>query len=304
MEYAEVQGWWNCKEQKANGTIDGILVAPTDRALSSGKTQKFKNQTIELSSQMSQEKNKQSSTSELTSEMVEKTSPVTAVDTSEQSDNGVIIDERTREDNKNGPVVQMSKTRLLFVFIGLAFGIFLAALDMTIVATALLGNRYKRSILSDSRNDRPAIAIEFNALNDLAWIGTSYLLTAGFVEREYVASATSLLTFFRTFGAVFGIAILGTIFNNEFSKNINAVANLLPPGLDPGSISENSSVLATLSESQKLPIIHAFVKSLDVAFEYVIPMSGLCFLSVFGMKILKPTHDKREETLDLHGVVA
>jgi hypothetical protein len=42
----------------------------------------------------------------------------------------------------------------------LAFGVLLAALDQTIVATAL-----------------PAIASEFKALDKIAWVATSYLLT-------------------------------------------------------------------------------------------------------------------------------
>ena len=43
----------------------------------------------------------------------------------------------------------------------LAFDIFLAALDQTIVATAL-----------------HAIAMKFSALDQIAWVGTAYLLAA------------------------------------------------------------------------------------------------------------------------------
>ncbi|RIB07104.1 major facilitator superfamily domain-containing protein, partial [Gigaspora rosea] len=50
----------------------------------------------------------------------------------------------------------------------LALAIFLAALDQTIVATAL-----------------PAIAIEFNALDQIAWVGTAYLLTATAFQPTY-----------------------------------------------------------------------------------------------------------------------
>ncbi|CAG8755854.1 5933_t:CDS:2, partial [Racocetra persica] len=66
------------------------------------------------------------------------------------------------EDAKNGkPNYEMSKTKVLLVFIGLSLAIFLAALDQTIVATAL-----------------PAIALEFKSLDEVAWIGTAYLLAA------------------------------------------------------------------------------------------------------------------------------
>ena len=51
--------------------------------------------------------------------------------------------------------------QICFNMCRLAFGIFLAALDQTIVATAL-----------------HAIAMKFSALDQIAWIGTAYLLAA------------------------------------------------------------------------------------------------------------------------------
>ncbi|RGB25353.1 hypothetical protein C1646_771865 [Rhizophagus diaphanus] len=41
------------------------------------------------------------------------------------------------------------------------------------------------------------------------------------VAREDLASVTSLMTFFRTIGAVFGVAILGTVFNNELENHLS-----------------------------------------------------------------------------------
>lgn len=50
---------------------------------------------------------------------------------------------------------------LIIVFVGLILGVFLAALDQTIVSVCTT-----------------KIANDFKALNDVAWIGTAYLLTA------------------------------------------------------------------------------------------------------------------------------
>lgn len=50
---------------------------------------------------------------------------------------------------------------LVIVFVGLVLGVFLAALDQTIVSVCTT-----------------KIANDFKALNDVAWIGTAYLLTA------------------------------------------------------------------------------------------------------------------------------
>ncbi|KAF0476398.1 MFS general substrate transporter [Gigaspora margarita] len=83
------------------------------------------------------------------------------------SDNNVVVEVlETIDDNE--PKFSMNKTQVLLVFVGLALAIFLAALDQTIVATAL-----------------PAIALEFNALDQIAWVGTAYLLTATAFQPTY-----------------------------------------------------------------------------------------------------------------------
>eukprot|EP01112_Ceratiomyxa_fruticulosa_P007317 TRINITY_DN1896_c0_g1_i1.p1 TRINITY_DN1896_c0_g1~~TRINITY_DN1896_c0_g1_i1.p1 ORF type:complete len:572 (-),score=128.02 TRINITY_DN1896_c0_g1_i1:164-1879(-) len=58
--------------------------------------------------------------------------------------------------------------RLALVFLGLCLALFLAALDMSIVATAL-----------------PKIASEFNSLDQLSWVSTSYLLASTAFQPLY-----------------------------------------------------------------------------------------------------------------------
>ncbi|KAI9105493.1 major facilitator superfamily domain-containing protein [Phlyctochytrium arcticum] len=64
--------------------------------------------------------------------------------------------------------VPLSRTAFILVFVSLALALFLAALDQTIVATATT-----------------RIAQDFNAFSQIAWIGTSYLLTATAVSPTY-----------------------------------------------------------------------------------------------------------------------
>ncbi|CAG8701036.1 9740_t:CDS:2, partial [Acaulospora morrowiae] len=104
------------------------------------------------------------------SEMIEKDETMMVVDIYEKLDtytNEATINDSIKNDD-GGPVVQMSRTKFVLVFVGLTFGLFLAALDMTIVATAL-----------------PAIITEFNALDDISWVGTAYLLTGTAVQPTY-----------------------------------------------------------------------------------------------------------------------
>ncbi|KAF9081007.1 hypothetical protein BGX23_001412, partial [Mortierella sp. AD031] len=58
-------------------------------------------------------------------------------------------------------VVSLPFKQLMVVFVGLMLGIFLASLDQTIVSVCTT-----------------KIASEFNGLNQIPWIGTSYLLTS------------------------------------------------------------------------------------------------------------------------------
>ncbi|RHZ60070.1 hypothetical protein Glove_359g14 [Diversispora epigaea] len=97
---------------------------------------------------------------------------------------------------------------------------------------------------------------------------TTLLAGQGIVEHKDVGSVTSLLTFFRTFGAVFGIAIFGTIFNNQMEKS-------------------------NLSDDR----IKVFVDALSLSFKFVIPVGILCLISAFLMRNVKPIlSDKKNET--------
>ncbi|CAG8614458.1 4148_t:CDS:2, partial [Acaulospora morrowiae] len=78
--------------------------------------------------------------------------------------NGVDLEKAKDEDDK----AEMTKTQVILVFVGLCFGMFLAALDQTIVATVV-----------------PKIAFDFKDLDRIAWIGTSYLLTVSAFQPTY-----------------------------------------------------------------------------------------------------------------------
>ncbi|KAG9072431.1 hypothetical protein KI688_000202 [Linnemannia hyalina] len=66
------------------------------------------------------------------------------------------------------PVNALPFKKLIIIFVGLVLGVFLATLDQTIVLVRTT-----------------KIANEFKALNDVAWIGTSYLLTATAFQPLY-----------------------------------------------------------------------------------------------------------------------
>ncbi|CAI2165396.1 16006_t:CDS:10 [Funneliformis geosporum] len=121
---------------------------------------------------------------------------------------------------------------------------------------------------------------------------TTILASQQVVGYKDIASVTSLLTFFRTIGAVFGLAILATIFNNELNRN-------LPKELQNaggGYKGFGKEDLMHIPESVRTIIKHAFVLSLNLAFKVVIAMGALAAISALFMKNIKPSIRKGGQT--------
>ncbi|KAK9768938.1 hypothetical protein K7432_000064 [Basidiobolus ranarum] len=90
--------------------------------------------------------------------------PSPATEFTEKADTEVAIDNMEKtikfDMDPEGLELKYTPRQRIIIFVGLMLAIFLASLDQTIVATAL-----------------PAISSEFNALNQVSWVATSYLLT-------------------------------------------------------------------------------------------------------------------------------
>jgi EmrB/QacA subfamily drug resistance transporter len=75
--------------------------------------------------------------------------------------NGPVTEAAVASPNGGGPVVALTHRKIMLVFSGLMLGMFLAALDQTIVGTAL-----------------PTIVNSLHGLNHMSWVVTAYLLTS------------------------------------------------------------------------------------------------------------------------------
>ncbi|CAG8575976.1 10982_t:CDS:2 [Ambispora leptoticha] len=87
-------------------------------------------------------------------------------DIEKQAKNG--SETATNVPQEKGHNANLSPIQFRLVLLGIAFGIFLAAVDQTIVATALA-----------------KIASDFDALNQVSWVATSFLLTATAFQPVY-----------------------------------------------------------------------------------------------------------------------
>ncbi|CAG8592300.1 25877_t:CDS:10, partial [Gigaspora rosea] len=84
------------------------------------------------------------------------------------SDSNVVAEVSETNNSDNKPQQTMNKIQFFLVFVSLSLAILLTALDQTIVTTIL-----------------PAIALEFNSLDEIAWVGTSYLLVETVLQPIY-----------------------------------------------------------------------------------------------------------------------
>jgi EmrB/QacA subfamily drug resistance transporter len=119
-------------------------------------------------------------------------------------------------------------------------------------------------------------------------LGMAFQLPVMAIQAEYakkpelIPQASSLLTFFQLLGGVIGIAIAGTIFNNQLVKELGAYADQIPPDVLK-AVKQSVTVIFQLPEALQGPVVHAYVKSLDYVFIFCVPVAALT--TVFALLI-------------------
>ncbi|RIB11575.1 major facilitator superfamily domain-containing protein [Gigaspora rosea] len=128
-----------------------------------------------------------------------------------------------------------------------------------------------------------------------AGTGTSFqsiiLCAQGLVEHKDIASVTSLAMFFQSTGAVFGIAISGTAFNNKLSQELSTL--VLPPYFSTQSVYS----IQLLPPDLKSLVIHAYVSAFQFVFYFIILCGSLMFISILFMGKSKPKHNEGDEKI-------
>ncbi|KAA2261257.1 MFS transporter [Solihabitans fulvus] len=97
--------------------------------------------------------------------------------------------------------------------------------------------------------------------------------------------ATSGVTFLRTLGSSFGVAVFGTVYANKLTTNLAEAlaANPLPPGVDP-RVAQSPQALHTLPGALSAPLVHAYAETLHVVFLAVIPVALIALVLSFFLK--------------------
>ncbi|CAG8483598.1 12478_t:CDS:2 [Ambispora gerdemannii] len=147
---------------------------------------------------------------------------------------------------------------------------------LTTIAAGLL------STLNASSNRGEEIGYSLMAGAGLGCSLQTILLSAqASVEYKDIAVVTSLSSFFRTIGGVFGVAICGSIFNNKLSSYL---LDILPTNIPLEKVKNSVEYIQTLSPDVQEPIIDAYVHALHYVFLFAIPMAGVATIHSFFIK--------------------
>ncbi|AJF64979.1 MDR family MFS transporter [Streptomyces vietnamensis] len=108
------------------------------------------------------------------------------------------------------------------------------------------------------------------------------LVVQNAVPYEDLGVATSGVTFFRSIGASFGVAVFGTIFTSRLAGTLGEVfANAgreLPPGTGPGRVAADPRAIAELPPELRPQVLHAYATSITDVFLYAAPVVLVAFV--------------------------
>ncbi len=95
-----------------------------------------------------------------------------------------------------------------------------------------------------------------------------------------LGAATSGVTFFRSIGGSFGVAIFGSIFANRLASQIAAALHgvSLPAGVNPAAAEASPAILARLPAGLRADILHAYTVSIDTVFLAAVPVAAVGFV--------------------------
>ncbi|MFJ6798695.1 DHA2 family efflux MFS transporter permease subunit [Streptomyces sp. NPDC091268] len=98
--------------------------------------------------------------------------------------------------------------------------------------------------------------------------------------------ATSGVTFFRSIGASFGVAVFGTIFTNRLDGKLAASLSgvALPPGVDASRLESDPRALMQLPAALRSRVLDAYSAAITDVFLYAVPVVLVAFAVVWFLK--------------------
>jgi EmrB/QacA subfamily drug resistance transporter len=101
-----------------------------------------------------------------------------------------------------------------------------------------------------------------------------------------LGTATSSVTFFRTIGGSFGVAIFGSVFSSRLRANLASALHgvVLPPGFSLAAAQANPAVLKKLPAPLRSHILHAYTLSFHTVFLGAVPVAAVAFVLTWFLR--------------------
>lgn len=112
------------------------------------------------------------------------------------------------------------------------------------------------------------------------------LIVQNAVPYADLGAATSGVTFFRSIGASFGVAVFGTVFASRLGDRLAAALRgaPLPPGVSASGLEADPRGLAALPPSVRPAALHAYATAITDVFLYAAPVALLGFALAWFLK--------------------
>ncbi|MFH9263834.1 DHA2 family efflux MFS transporter permease subunit [Streptomyces sp. NPDC017546] len=112
------------------------------------------------------------------------------------------------------------------------------------------------------------------------------LVAQNSVSYPDLGVATSGVTFFRSIGSAFGVAVFGTIFANRLTGQLtDALAGQsLPSGVDAGRLAADPRAIGQLPADLRPPVLGAYSTSITDVFLYAVPVVLLAFVLAWFLR--------------------
>ncbi|MFH9132661.1 DHA2 family efflux MFS transporter permease subunit [Streptomyces sp. NPDC017524] len=112
------------------------------------------------------------------------------------------------------------------------------------------------------------------------------LVAQNSVSYQDLGVATSGVTFFRSIGSAFGVAIFGTIFANRLTGQLTdaLTGQPLPPGVDAGRLAADPRAIGQLPADLRPSVLGAYSTSITDVFLYAVPVVLLAFVLAWFLR--------------------
>jgi predicted MFS family arabinose efflux permease len=104
------------------------------------------------------------------------------------------------------------------------------------------------------------------------------------VEHRDLGTATSALTFFRSMGGAFGVAILGALFNNRLSTHLAAIPRPVLEGISTARLKSSPATIRALPAGAQGSVVTAYANAISTVFLVAAPVCVVAFCVVLLLR--------------------